>query len=84
MRWRRTRRRVTCEAVAARLTDYLDRALAPADRARFEAHLEDCEDCSAYVAQFAHTLNALGALAVDDREPDGLGALLDAFRAHAG
>jgi anti-sigma factor (TIGR02949 family) len=84
MRWRRTRRGVTCEGVAARVTDYLDGALSAADRARFEAHIDDCEDCRVFVAQFAQTLNALAALRCDDAAPDGLDALLDAFRAHVG
>ena len=74
---------MTCEEVAARVTDYLDGALSAADRRRFEAHLEECEDCRAYVAQFASTLNALVALRGDDAAPDGLEALLDAFRARA-
>ena len=74
---------MTCEEVAARITDYLDGALSAGDRRRFEAHLEECEDCRAYVAQFAATLNALAALRGDDVGPDGLEALLDAFRARA-
>jgi anti-sigma factor (TIGR02949 family) len=82
MRWRRTRRGMTCHDVAARVTEYLDGALSATDRRRFEAHLEECEDCRAYVAQFAHTLNAIAALRADDAAPDGLDALLEAFRAH--
>ena len=75
---------MTCQEVAARLTDYLDGALTAAERARFEAHLEDCEDCRRYVAQFAQTLNALGALRPDDPDPDVLDALLEAFREQVG
>jgi anti-sigma factor RsiW len=84
MRWRRTRRGIACDEVAARVTEYLDGALPATVRARFEAHLDDCERCRVYVAQFAQTLNALGALRVDDAGPDSLDALLEAFRAHAG
>jgi anti-sigma factor RsiW len=74
---------MTCEQVAARVTDYLDGALAAAERARFEARLDDCEGCRRYVAQFAQTLNALGALRGDDAgtDPAIVDALLDAFRA---
>jgi anti-sigma factor RsiW len=75
---------MTCAEVAARVTDYLDGALTAAERARFEAHLEGCEDCRRYVAQFAQTLNALGALRAGDPAPDCLDALLDAFRAQVG
>jgi anti-sigma factor RsiW len=74
---------MTCEEVAARVTDYLDGALTAADRARFEAHLEGCEECRTFVAQFAQTLNALGALRDDDAGADGLDTLLEAFRARA-
>jgi anti-sigma factor RsiW len=72
---------MTCEEVAARVTDYLDGALSPADRARFEAHVAGCDDCRTYVAQFARTLSALGALDGDDVDADPLEALLEAFRA---
>ena len=75
---------MTCAEVVARVTDYLDGALGPADRARFEAHLEECEDCQMYVAQFVQTLNALGALRPDDPDPERLAALVDDFRAHVG
>jgi anti-sigma factor RsiW len=83
MRWRRTRRGIACDGVAARVTEYLDGALSATDRARFEAHLDDCEDCRVYVAQFAQTLNALAALRIGDAGPESLDALLEAFRAHA-
>jgi anti-sigma factor RsiW len=75
---------MTCGEVAARVTDCLDGALSPADGRRFEDHLEDCDDCRRYVAQFAQTLDALAALDADDRDPDGVDELLDAFRAHVG
>ena len=84
MRWCRTRRRWTCEAVAAGVTDYFDGALCGAKRARFERHLEDCVDCRLYVAQYVQTLNALAMLHAGDPDPDGLDALLEAFREHVG
>ena len=83
MRSRRKRRGMTCQEVAGLVTHYLDGALSAGDRARFEAHLEDCDDCRVYVAQFAQTLNALGRLRGDECVPsERLDALLDAFRAH--
>ena len=74
---------MTCAEVAARVTDYLDGALTAADRARFEAHLEGCEECRTFVAQFAQTLNALAALRDDDAGTESLDALIDAFRARS-
>jgi anti-sigma factor RsiW len=62
------------------VTAYLDGALAPAEAARFEAHIDDCPECQAYVAQFARTVNALGALPPEEPDPETLERLLDAFR----
>ena len=84
MRWRRTRSTMTCEQVAARVTDYLDGALTTDERVRFERHLERCEDCRAFAAQFAQTVNALGGVRADEPDPVGLDALLEAFRAYVG
>jgi hypothetical protein len=80
MRWRRTPPGMTCDELAARITDYLEGALSATDRARFEHHLDGCGDCREHVAQFVRTLNALGALRGDDAAPESLDALLDAFR----
>jgi anti-sigma factor RsiW len=85
MWWRRRRRELLCRELVELAGAYLDDVLAPADRARVEAHLAGCDDCGAYVAQLRATLAALGALGPDDAEPPGLEALVAAFRArHAG
>ena len=42
---------ITCRELVELVTDYLEGALAPADRARFEEHLEICDACVAYVEQ---------------------------------
>jgi anti-sigma factor RsiW len=62
------------------VTAYLDGALAPADAARFEAHLDGCAPCRTFVAQFALTVNAVGALPPDEPDARTLALLLDAFR----
>jgi anti-sigma factor RsiW len=68
MDWRRRHRPIACQELVELVTAYLDDALPAADRARFEAHLASCEDCTAYVAQFVQTLSAIGA--VPGEEPD--------------
>jgi anti-sigma factor (TIGR02949 family) len=38
--------RLTCEEVFARLDDYLDRELSPAETRQVEEHLETCAACA--------------------------------------
>ena len=42
------------------MTDYLEGALAPADRARFERHLAGCLACARYLDQMRLTVAAVG------------------------
>jgi len=53
---------VTCREVVELMTDYLEGALSPADRDRFEQHLAGCEGCTAYLAELRKTLRVLGGL----------------------
>jgi anti-sigma factor RsiW len=80
---RRARRGIACHELVELVTTYLDDALPPGDRARFQAHLAGCDDCSAYVAQFVQTLNALDALPGEELDPTALDALLAVFRDYA-
>ena len=80
MWWRRTSRGIACQELVELVTAYLDGALPAADRARFEAHLARCEDCTAFVAQFVQTLNALGAMPRAEPDARALDALLAVFR----
>jgi anti-sigma factor RsiW len=71
---------LTCQELVELVTDYLDGALAPADRARFEAHLAECEGCANHLSQLRDTIAALGALREHDVAPAARAALLRAFR----
>jgi anti-sigma factor RsiW len=77
---RRARRGIACQELVELVTAYLDDALPARDRARFDAHLAGCDDCTTYVAQFVQTLNALGALPDEELHPAALDALLAVFR----
>lgn len=71
---------MTCRDVVELVTDYLENALLPADRVRFEQHLDECPPCKTYLEQMRHTIVALGRLpreAVPDRVKSGL---LEVFR----
>lgn len=69
-----------CRELVALVTDYLEDRLAPIDRARFEAHLRDCEACQVYVEQLRQTTRVLGRLPEDALSPEAQEALLGAFR----
>jgi anti-sigma factor RsiW len=69
---------ISCREVVEIVTDYLDGALAPEDRARMETHLEACPPCATYVEQI-RTTRRLAAEAELDQHPDR-DALLAAFR----
>jgi anti-sigma factor RsiW len=69
-----------CRELVELVSDYLEGHLQPHDRARFEAHLADCEDCGAYLEQMQQTIRALGRLPEESLSADARGALLAAFR----
>lgn len=49
--WRAKRKQLSCQEVVALVTDYLDGALKPGLKRRFEMHLDACLACPEYVAQ---------------------------------
>lgn len=72
-----------CREVVELVTAYLEDALAPAERARLEAHLDDCPHCSEYLAQLRTTLRVVGAIAPADLTPAAEESLGAAFAAWA-
>jgi anti-sigma factor RsiW len=71
---------MSCQELVELVTDYLLGALDPAEGARFEAHLEECEGCRIYVEQMRRTVAVVGALREDDVQPEARDALLGVFR----
>ena len=49
----------TCEQTEARLSDYLDGFLQPAEQAAFDLHVNACERCTPLVAGVSHMLGSL-------------------------
>jgi anti-sigma factor RsiW len=72
---------LTCRELVELVTDYLEGALKPGERQRFEHHLEGCSVCPRYVEQLRATIRVLGRLHEDDVPVLARDALLDAFRA---
>lgn len=71
---------MSCRELVELVTDYLENALDPKTRERFEAHLEICDGCVAYVEQMRVTVRVLGEIPEDSLSPDVRDRLLDAFR----
>jgi anti-sigma factor RsiW len=65
----RPRRDVVCREAVELVTDYLEDTLSPAQRRRFEAHLEHCPDCSEYLAQMRAVVALAGRITPDDLTP---------------
>jgi len=71
---------LVCRELVELVSDYLEDALDDAQRARFEAHIAGCENCSAYVRQMRETLTLMGELTPESLSPRAESELLDAFR----
>jgi anti-sigma factor RsiW len=74
------RRRLTCQQVVELVTEYLEGVMEPRRRARFEAHLAGCDDCSAYLEQFRATVAVVGRLDAGEVPEPVMNELLAAFR----
>jgi anti-sigma factor RsiW len=72
---------LTCRELVELVTDYLEGALTPDERHRFERHLGGCSVCPRYVEQLRTTIRVLGRLGEDDVTEPARSALLEAFRA---
>ena len=65
-----------CRDVVELMTDYLEGALTPAERARFEDRLTGCDGCTAYLEQLRATMRITGRIAADEPMPEDLQAEL--------
>ena len=71
---------MTCQELVSLVTDYLEGALTPSERARFEAHLAECDGCGEYLDQMRTTIRLVGELGDDAISPVRHADLLAAFR----
>ncbi len=69
-----------CRDLVELVTDYLEGALPPEERIRFELHLAICPGCATYVRQLRGTLRAAGRLSEDSLPDETRERLLTAFR----
>ncbi len=73
-------RELACREVVELVNDYLEGALTPAARARFELHLDDCPPCVTYLEQMRTTVSAVGRLRADGIDPAVRDDLVRLFR----
>ena len=71
---------MACQELVELVTAYLEGYLAPAERARFEAHLATCAGCRAYLEQMRLTLRALDSVP-EQRISEAREQLLHLYRA---
>jgi predicted anti-sigma-YlaC factor YlaD len=70
-----------CQEVVELVTEYLSRAMAPAERVLLEQHLLTCPPCTAYLEQARSTLTLARGLGQDAPEGGGVDAsLIDLYR----
>jgi anti-sigma factor RsiW len=71
---------LACRELVELVTDYLEGALPPSERERFEAHLNECPFCIEYLEQMRTVSGSLGSLPTPALPPERREELLGAFR----
>ena len=67
----------TCEQTEARLSDYLDGALAPTELAEFRAHVPTCVRCAPLLASVSELLTGMHAMEQVEAPPRLVYSILD-------
>lgn len=70
----------SCQELVELVTDYLEDALPPDERTRFESHLYECGNCQQYLEQMRRTVELTGTLTPESLDPEAERELLHAFR----
>jgi anti-sigma factor RsiW len=76
----RRRDELVCRQVVELVSDYLEGALPRAGRRRFERHLRDCPNCTAYLEQLRITITTAGRLTPEDLSPEARDEFTALFR----
>jgi anti-sigma factor RsiW len=74
------RKKIVCRQAVELVTDYLEGALSPRERARFEAHLRECPHCTAYLDQIRRTIAAVGRVEPESLAPEVRNELVGLYR----
>jgi anti-sigma factor RsiW len=71
---------MACRELVEVVSEYIEGRMSETDRARFDAHLEECPYCVEYVEQMRQTIEALGEVPPDSISAQTRKELLQAFR----
>lgn len=71
---------MSCQELVELVTAYLEDALSPAERRRFDDHLAECGTCQVYLEQVRATIRLAGRVTPEDLSPEAERDLLAAFR----
>ena len=71
---------LTCQELVELVTEYFEGAMSPAEKARFDKHLEKCDWCKIYLDQMRLTIQTLGKLTEESIPPRAREELLLTFR----
>jgi anti-sigma factor RsiW len=71
---------LTCKELVELVTDYLEGALGPLDRVRFEEHIMTCPPCQVHLEQMRRTLRVVGRVPEESISPEAERSLLAAFQ----
>jgi anti-sigma factor RsiW len=71
---------LSCQEVVELVTDYLEDALRPEERAIVERHLAGCTKCDAYLDQIRTTIRLVGRVDAASLSPEARHDLVEAFR----
>lgn len=74
---------MTCEQLVELVTEYLEDALTPQARRRFERHAALCPGCEVYLDQIRVTIAEVGRLTPERLAPAARKRLVEAFRGWA-
>lgn len=71
---------LVCRDAVELVTDYLDGALSPGDRRRFEEHLALCPHCAEYLRQIQVSITLTGRVDPERLDPAAMDALTELYR----
>ena len=71
---------LTCREFTELVTEYLEGAMSAEERARFEAHLDDCPGCTTYMDQMRVMLRTLVRTHAELAPPEFREELVESFR----
>ena len=63
---------LSCQEIVEIVTDYIEEAMAPEERRRFEHHLSYCPGCVTYVEQIRETIRLTGETPREEALPSAL------------